>query len=190
MKSQIIYMLLLTALLPLFAGDWQVNDKGDNKVIFHSKSTLIDFDGTTDNIDGYIYWDGEEAFSGKNEFYFEVQLETFDTGNGKRDRDMRSDVLQTLLFPLASFSGTLTHIKKTDDRWMVTVSGEMSLHGKKKHLQMPATITIKDGIMHVSTAFSLYLHDYDIKAPQLAAFVKVADEVKLDIHFDLKEYTD
>lgn len=185
-----INFLLLFSAVALHAGDWQIDNDAQNKVIFHSSSTLIDFDGATNQIDGYIYWDGKKLFSGKNAFYFEVRLESFETGNGKRDRDMRDDVLQTDQYPLGSFKGSITSFSKVKDSIRVMVTGNMKLHGKQKQLEMPATIILKNGVMRVLASFSLFLHDYNIKAPQLIAFVKVADEIKLELDFKLKEYKD
>lgn len=190
MKRLFLLLILLSSTTPLLASDWQVDAKAANRVVFHSKSTLIDFDGTSNAIDGYIYWDGNEPFSGKNKFYFEVQLETFVTGNGKRDRDMRNDVLQTAQFPMAKFSGSLADIVKKGTIWTANVSGVMNLHGKQKNIKMPATISIKNGLMHAQTAFSLSLQDFGIKAPQLIAFIKVADELTFNLDVYLKEYID
>ena len=44
-----------------------------------------------------------EELTNKSELYFEVELNTVETGNGKRDRDMRDDYLQTDLFLQNSF---------------------------------------------------------------------------------------
>lgn len=171
----------------LFAGEWQVDKKAENSVVFHSSTTLLDFKGTTDNIDGYIFWEGDSLFSGKNEFYFEVDLRTFNTGNGKRDRDMREDVLHTKRTPFSSFGGQiLSHIKK-GNTYILSVKGTLSLHGKNKEMEMPVTISFKEGKMVAEAKFSIFLKDYNIEAPSLMAFVKVAEEIKLNIKFKLKK---
>jgi len=170
-----------------FSGDWQVNKKAENKIIFISSTTLLDFEGTTDNIDGYIFWDGDKVFGDKNELYFEIQLNTFETGNGKRDRDMRDDVLHTEDYPVASFKGNFLKVEKNNNLFTVSVEGEMSLHGKKKKMEIPGTIKMENGKMNLRTSFSIFLEDYNIEAPSLVAFIKVAEEIKLDLDFNLLE---
>jgi polyisoprenoid-binding protein YceI len=183
-KSLIVSLLFASV---IYGGDWQVDKSANNKVTFHSSTTLLDFQGNTDKIDGYIFWEGDKVFGDKNELYFEVALVTFETGIGKRDRDMREDVLHTEKFPLSSFKGNFSKVQKTGSGYKVTVKGELSLHGHKKEMELSGDITIKDGVMNVKTNFSIYLKDYKIEAPTLVAFIKVAEEIKLSLDFNLKE---
>ena len=174
---RVIFLISLFS-VEIFGGDWQVDKKSNNIIVFHSSTTLLDFEGTTDNIDGYIYWQGDKVFGEKNELYFEIQLNTFDTDNGKRDRDMRDDVLHTKDYPLASFTGNIVKVESSGDLHSVTVKGEMNLHGKKKEIIIPGTINFKDGKMNIKTHFSIFLKDYNIEAPSLLAFIKVSEEIK------------
>ena len=171
----------------IFGGDWQVDKNSKNIIVFHSSTTLLDFEGSTENIDGYIYWEGEKVFGEKNELYFEIQLNTFDTGSGKRDRDMRNDVLHTKEYPLASFLGNFVKVQSSDDLHSVVVKGEMNLHGKKKEMEIAGTLEMKNDKMNLKTHFSIFLKDYNIEAPSLAAFIKVAEEIKLELDFNLVE---
>lgn len=171
----------------LFADDWQVDKSADNIVHFYSTTTLLDFEGSTSHIDGYAYWEGFKFFGENNEIYFEVQLATFSTGIGKRDRDMREDVLETDKYPLASFSGTFKEVKRAGNKFEVVVSGEMSLHGHTKEMEIAATVVLEKGIMNVKCDFSIFLKDYNIEAPNLLAFIQVAQEIKLSLDFNLVE---
>lgn len=184
--SMIFGITLIYASL-LSAGEWQVDKEADNLVLFKSSTTLLDFDGTTENIDGYIYWEGDNFLPVGSEFYFEVQPATFETGIGKRDSDMRNDVLETDEYPISNFKGTLSKIEKSGDKYNVVAKGLFNLHGVEKELQIPATIVKNDDKIHVETEFGILLKDYNIEAPSLMAFVKVAQEIVLNIKFDLKE---
>ena len=169
------------------AEDWQVDKTADNSVHFHSTTTLLDFEGSTNNIDGYAYWEGFKFFGDNNELYFEVHLATFSTGIGKRDRDMREDVLETDKFPVASFNGSFTKVEQKGNTFNVVVNGEMSLHGHSKKMEINATVVLEKGIMNVKSDFSIFLNDYNIDAPDLLAFIKVAQEIKLSLDFNLVE---
>jgi YceI-like domain len=187
MKFSIKLSIFLLCAVHLFADDWQVDKSADNLVHFNSSTTLLDFEGTTSNIDGYAYWEGYKFFGDNNEIYFEVQLATFSTGIGKRDRDMREDVLETGRYPVASFSGTFKDVKQTGNKFDVVVSGEMSLHGHKKAMDVSAVVVLENGVMNVKSNFSIFLKDYNIDAPNLLAFIKVAQEIKIDLEFNLVE---
>lgn len=169
----------------IYAGDWQVDKKAANLVKFHSETTLLDFEGQTNNIDGYIYWEGDEEFIDEGELHFEVQLATFTTGIGKRDRDMREDVLETDSFPVASFSGFFNTLSKSGKTYNVASNGEMSLHGHKKKMQIHATVVFENGKINVKSNFKIVLKDYSIDAPALLAFIKVAQEIDLMLDFNL-----
>jgi len=150
---------------------------------------VLDFDGVTDRIDGYIYWEGDKIFSGKNELYFEVDLNTVKTGIGKRDRDMREDVLETDKWPKTYFKGTIVSASKTDssNSYNIIAKGKMFIHGVEKEMKIPAVIKLQNGTMNVQTRFSVFLKDYNIEAPSLLAFIKVAEEIKLSLNFYLQK---
>jgi polyisoprenoid-binding protein YceI len=179
-----LYILFVFA-ASLYADDWQVDKSADNLVQFYSTTTLLDFEGSTSNIDGYAYWEGLKFFGDNNEIYFEVQLATFSTGIGKRDRDMRDDVLETDKYPVASFNGTFIEVKQTGNKFDIVVSGAMSLHGHTKEMEINAVVVLEKDVMNVKCNFSIFLKDYNITAPDLLAFIKVAEEIKLTLDFNL-----
>lgn len=187
MKFISLLFICLIFAVNLFAEDWQVDKSADNLVTFHSTTTLLDFEGSTNNIDGYAYWEGYKFFGENNELYFEVQLVTFSTGIGKRDRDMREDVLETDKFPVASFSGEFTKVEQKGNTFNVVVNGEMSLHGYTKKMEIRAIVVLEKGVMNVKSDFSIFLNDYNIDAPDLLAFIKVAQEIKISLDFNLVE---
>ncbi|PJA99410.1 MAG: hypothetical protein CO128_03715 [Ignavibacteriales bacterium CG_4_9_14_3_um_filter_30_11] len=172
-----------------YGDEWHVKKGSDNLVKFTSSTIVLDFDGTTNNIDGYIYWEGKELFTGKNEIYFEVPLNTVKTGIGKRDRDMREDVLETNLWPITYFKGNIVNVKqnKNQNKYTIKVKGKMFIHGVEKELEIPGDIKIENEIMSVTSNFSVFLKDYNIEAPSLLAFIKVAQEIKLNLNFKLEQ---
>lgn len=187
LKFTIIFLLLSSH---VFADEWHVKKDPHNLVKFISTTTLLDFEGTTNNIDGYIYWEGDELFTGKNELYFEVELNTLRTGIGKRDRDMREDVLETQKWPTAYFKGNFKQVEKKDNQnyYNVKLIGRMFIHGIEKEMIIPGEIKIDGDIMSVESKYSVFLKDFEIEAPSLLAFIKVAEEIKLDIKFKLEKY--
>ena len=172
-----------------YAAEWHVDKKAENQVVFISKVVAFTFEGTTDRIDGYIYWAGDQFFERDTQVRFEVDLGTLDTDNGKRDSDMRG-VLETDKWPYAVFEGVSSSIVKIDSTvtaFRVKTKGTISIHGIEKELEVPGLITVEDGRIHLKSRFSIKLSDFDIEAPSLVAFVKVSDEIKIDLDFYLQD---
>lgn len=191
MKNKFAALIFLISPILLFSEEWHVKKSKNNLVKFTSSTSLLDFNGTTDKIDGYIYWEGDNKFGKNNEVYFEVDLNSVETGIGKRDSDMREDVLETDKWPTTSFKGVINNvtIDKSDSSMYNVVSiGKMFIHGIEKELQLEARIKVEDDIMNVKADFSVFLKDYEIEAPSLLAFIKVAEEIKLHLDFQLEKY--
>jgi polyisoprenoid-binding protein YceI len=189
MKNLILYFLFAIPSL-VFSEEWHVQKSDDNLVKFTSSTSLLDFDGITSNIDGYIYWDGDKIFGDKNEIYFEVDLNSVETGIGKRDRDMREDVLETDKYPKTWYKGKIVDViekSENSNQYKVVSKGKIFLHGIEKELSLNATINVKNNLMSVICNFSVFLEDHEIEAPSLLAFIKVAEEIKLHLNFELKK---
>jgi len=183
-----IYLSVLSG--SLFSEEWHVKKTDENLVKFTSSTSLLDFDGVTSNIDGYIYWEGEEIFGENNEIYFEVDLNTVETGIGKRDRDMREDVLETDKWPKTYYRGTILNYanhSNDPDKYIVESAGKMFIHGVENDQKVKAEIEIKNGLMNIVSDFSVFLKDFNIEAPTLLAFIKVAEEIKLHLYFQLEK---
>jgi len=175
----------------LFAEEWHIKKSDDNIVKFTSSTPVLDFDGVTNKIDGYIYWEGENLFEDKNEIYFEVDLNSIETGIGKRDRDMREDVLETEKWPKTSFRGNIQNVVPNEtvlNEYVVTAIGNMFIHGHEKKMEIKAKIEINDKSMNVTCDYSVFLKDYEIEAPSLLAFIKVSEEIKLHLNFQLEKF--
>ena len=63
----------------------------------------------------------------------------------------------------------------------------MFVHGVEKEIEIPGKIKIENGVMDVESKFSIYLNDFNIEAPSLIAFIKVAQEIKLKLNFKLEQ---
>jgi polyisoprenoid-binding protein YceI len=190
MKMNSIILILILFSTIITAEEWHVKKSENNLVKFISSTTVLDFEGVTDKIDGYIYWKGEEIFGLENEIYFEVDLNSVETGIGKRDRDMREDVLETDKWPKTSYRGKINKVEKTNDnnnQYKVSSVGKIFLHGHEKTIPIEAFINITHDEMTVNCDFSVMLKDYEIEAPSLLAFIKVADEIKLNLNFTLQK---
>lgn len=190
MKSNrilIIIALLFAINLNVYSIEYNVDTKNkSNLVKFISSAPVEDFEGVTNKIDGYIL--PEDANNLYNaEVYFEVDLNSVDTGIGLRNRHMREDYLHTDKHPFTTFKGKITEVKKINDTdYDVRVSGDIGIHGISKPLVTRGVIKfIKNGI-NINTKFSVKLTDHKIEVPQVM-FLKISEEIRLELDFNLKK---
>lgn len=186
-KKTLSIVLLLLFFLHSFAmaTEYQVDKSKDNLVKFTSHTQVQDFDGTTKNIDGYLYYDDTDLLK-NSELYFEVDLRTLDTGIGLRNRDMREDYLETDKYPMAHYKGKIVKADKvSDSEYKVTVDGSMFIHGVTKPLKVNGTMKTSGSGYTVNTKFGVRLSDYNIKIPKLM-FLKVSEVIDLIANFYVK----
>ena len=183
-------LLAFLICLPLAAegGEWHVDRKArGNQVRYTSRVAAFTFSGATDQVDGFIYWEGDSLFAENSQLHFEVDLADFDSGLGKRDRDMR-EVLDTDQWPKAVYKGEITELAVVDSSvaaFRVETRGTLSLHGVEREIGVPGLVVVQGERSKVEAAFSLKLADYGIEAPSLAAFVKVSQEIDLEVSVSL-----
>ena len=186
-----VLLALLICLPPAVeGGEWHVDREAEgNEVKYISTVAAFTFSGETDQIDGFIYWEGDSLSVENSRLHFEVNLASFDSGIGKRDRDMR-DVLDTDKWPKAVYKGELTELAAVDSTvtaFRVETRGTLSLHGVERAVGVPGLVVVEGERSRVEAAFSLKLADYGIEAPSLAAFVKVSQEIDLAVSVSLGE---
>ena len=183
-----IFAFLLTVTSgKLQAVELHVDENADNKVTFYSDAPVEDFKGVTDKIDGYVYWEADSLTRGANfpnsEFYFEVLLESLDTGIGMRNEDMRKDFLETDQYPYAKYRGYISRVSRdTDSTYTVTVKGEMTIHGVTNELQTINTVTRQGNQYRIESDFAVQLPDYNINVPELL-FMRISETIELELDF-------
>ena len=146
--------------------------------VFHSKVPLHTFSGSSENLTGLI-----DLENGTVDFY--LDLETLDTGNGKRDKDMKL-TLETEKFPFGEFFGKLTSdfdpaLTEAQD---VTVEGVFKIHGKEQNVKINGQLTPNGDQLILTAGWILKLKDYDIEPPSLL-FIKVDQEQEIELNATL-----
>ena len=170
----------------LLAGEYQVDKTQENLVKFISDAPLEDFEGVTDKIDGYIFWEGDNLLK-NSEVYFEVDLNSLDTGIGLRNRHMRENYLHTDKHPFTHFSGKLTSAEQRDNGvYQVGVDGTMFIHGVEKPVAVDGQMIPAENGFRIQTRFTVALSDYDIEIPQLM-FMKIDENMRLELDFFVKK---
>jgi polyisoprenoid-binding protein YceI len=183
-----LFLMLVLMNVPLQSEEYRVLVDGRNTVTFSSKATIESFSGTTNKIDGYVVWDGADPLH-NNELYFEVPLETLDTGIGLRNRHMRENYLQTEKYPLAKYQGKLVKFETINDStYSVSVEGKMTLHGVENGVALNGTVIVKEERLRVTAPFQIKLADYRIKVPQFM-FLKINEVLDMVVDFQMFKFS-
>ena len=185
--KKLFVLVPLSFIITAFTGGTELHVKQDtnNLVKFISDAKIETFEGVTNNVDGYMYWEGDDL-TNKSQVYFEVDLNTIDTGIGLRNRHMRENYLETDKYRYTNFSGKITSAKKTDkDKYDVEVEGTISIHGVIKPLMVKGTVTkVDDKDYTIKTMFEVKLSDFKIEVPSLM-FLKVSEVIKLQLNVNM-----
>jgi len=181
------FLILVFCSISILAGEFHVDKSADNKVKFISDAPIEDFEGVTNSVDGYLYWEGDDLLN-QSELYFEVDLNTVDTGIGLRNRHMRENYLHTDKHPKTHFTAKLIKAeKKNDSEYEVEAEGKFFVHGVEKEKKIVGKIVkIDNNKYKVSAKFVVALSDYNIEVPSIM-FYKIDENMDLIIEFYLKK---
>ncbi|NOX38627.1 MAG: YceI family protein [Calditrichaeota bacterium] len=193
MKIARFLVVILLPILQAQAVEWNVDTQAKNLVKFISRAPLEEFEGITNHIDGYIYWEGDSVFSRSNEMYFEVDLRTIDTGIGLRNRHMRENYLETDRWPYAVFQGKVTEVSRLDTSvvaYRAVATGTLSIHGVDRTVRVEGRVLFPEtDRMRIQVRFQVKLTDYRIKIPRIM-FFKLNEIIQLELDFFLVKVAD
>lgn len=184
MKYIIFSILLLLTLNIAVSNEFHVDKSKKNLVKFTSDTPVESFDGVTNKIDGYLYMKTDNLKDA--EIYFEVDLNSVDTGIGLRNRHMREDYLHTDKYQFTNFKGHISTLKEiSQTEFDVTAKGIMFIHGVSREITINGKIYKVPNGYQLKSEFIVKLTDYNIKVPKFM-FVRISEDIKLTLDFFVK----
>jgi len=92
------------------------------------------------------------------------------------------DYMESSKYPTTVFKGKINETVDymEDGVHKITVTGTMDMHGVKKQITVPGTITVKGGKLYVYAKFNVKIADYNIKLPSFLS-INVADNVDVTV---------
>jgi len=113
---------------------------------------------------------------------FRLPVKSIDTGNNKRNRDMRK-ALKTKKNPNISFSGKIinTNTPKSMEKDSATVRGTFSVHGVSRQVTIRGLLKDMQDSVQVRASWPLNITDYNIKPPHVLFY---SVEKRIDIHIE------
>ena len=192
-------MLILVVLLGVWGdwtpaaaatGRWDIVPGDGSTVEFVSSAKLESITGRTKQVSGGCAFDVEDL---EGDVVLEVMVEmaSFDTGLGLRNRHMRENHLETDRFPRSWLrGGTVTAPSASSLPVGGTVSlgfvGELELHGVRRPVVCTIVLTRHEaGRLTATAEFPVKLADYDIARPKML-MLKLADEQHVRVALTLR----
>jgi polyisoprenoid-binding protein YceI len=152
----------------------------DGEVAFISTAPLQEFRGVSPHLTGQV------DFASRSVSFF-IDLETLDSGNRRRDRDMRRNYLETQRYPFATFDGTF--VGTLDPRRItadsVRVEGTFTLRDIERPITVHGLVTREGEALRVRASWPLLLGDYGIERPRIL-FYEVSETLTLEINILLR----
>jgi polyisoprenoid-binding protein YceI len=184
MKITFALLILFGFYSNILAVEYNVDVSKKNSVKFISDAPIEEFEGISSNIDGYLIG-GKNDIAKDSELYFEIDLNTVDTGISLRNRHMRDNYLHTKKFPLAAYTGKIISAQKNGGNWNVVVEGEMDIHGKSKKISLDGKITKSGNSFRITSKFFVNINDHGIPVPKLMA-KKINPNMQIVLDFYIK----
>jgi polyisoprenoid-binding protein YceI len=136
--------------------------------------------GRTGDVSGGIEIDGTTLTAAT----FEVDLTTITTNESRRD-DKVQEALDTGEYPTATFTLTepvdLGDAAATGDTVDVTATGDLTIHGVTRQVEIPLQARLVDDTVVVVGSLDLTFSDYDVEVPDSPVVLSVDDHGTLEL---------
>ena len=169
-------------------GQWVVRTGDDSFVGYRVRETFAglsvasDAVGRTNDVRGTLTVDGESTVAAAD---VTAGLQALESDEDRRDNAIRQRGLQTDTFPESTFTLTgpleLPSPPEVGQDVSVTASGDLTLHGVTKPVDVPVQARWSGDTIEVVGTIDVAFSDYDIEAPSVGGFVSVEDEGEIEL---------
>jgi polyisoprenoid-binding protein YceI len=178
-------------------GTWTIDpsvgsfaDFSGSFVGYRVRETLADIGaqeavGRTPDVTGSLVLEGSTITAVE----ITADLTTLESDDSRRDGQLERQGIQTGRFPSATFSLTSPidlGAEPVDGRVIeVTASGDLTLHGVTRSVDVPLQAVLSGGVVTVSGSIDIAFADYDIERPSSFLVLSIEDHgvMELQLHF-------
>ena len=179
MKLKLQYYLIFVFLFSFCNSYAQVLTLDHGKVEFYTTSILSDIDAITEDV--YVKLDMNSG-----EFEVIIDVESFEFEYDLMQEHFAEKYMETDKFPQAVFKGKIiADISNIKDATEVDVSGEMTIHGIEKELNVKVNISKKDDLTFIKCKIPIVFKDYNVEEPSILT-KSVAKDVEVKTTLYLK----
>ena len=118
---------------------------------------------------------------------FSVPVKQFVFAKSLMKQHFNENYLESDEYPKIIFIGLIKNTDLREGENLVTVEGDLELHGVKKRIEVQGTITVEKKSMVAHAEFPIKLADYNIKIPK-AVFYNIAEVIDVTVDFTYEPY--
>jgi polyisoprenoid-binding protein YceI len=137
--------------------------------------------GRTPNVSGSLTISGTQVTAAT----ITADLTTLQSDDQRRDGQLARQGIQTSQFPTATFKLTspieLGSVPADGKEIQVTASGQLTLHGQTKDVQIPLKARLSGSTIAISGSLPIAFADYGIQKPNSFMVLSIADEGTMEL---------
>jgi hypothetical protein len=116
------------------------------------------------------------------ELDFSVNIKSFTFPKELMQEHFNSDYMESDKFPKATFKGKVQQpVDVTKDgTYSITVTGDLTVHGVTQKRTIPGTLSVKSGVVSMSSEFIVKCADHHISIPQIV-FHNIAENIQMNV---------
>jgi polyisoprenoid-binding protein YceI len=118
------------------------------------------------------------------ELVFVVPITSFKFEKSLMQEHFNENYMESEKYPKAFFKGKIADPSvidyKKDGTYAVSAQGKLTIHNVTRDVNIPGTVTIKNGKAVVDSKFKVRCADYKIKIPKVV-MVKIAEEIEVTL---------
>lgn len=175
---KIVAIVILSSFVsPLFAAVTLTPSDGSTQFLAVGRPSALKINGKGEGPAGSLsFKKAGENFVMSGEAI--VDLSSFETGIGMRDRHMKETYLEVEKFKTAKLTLKDVAVPRAilEKGGEVKCKGNLDLHGKQRDVDVVMTLEKKDAMVGATSKFTIKLSDFAIAVPKYAG-ITVADEV-------------
>jgi polyisoprenoid-binding protein YceI len=124
-----------------------------------------------------------------NEIDVKINNQLFKFKKELMQEHFNEEYMETSKYQYTTFTGKINETVDyhKDGATQITVTGTMDMHGVKKAVTIPGTITVQNGLLFLKTTFNAKLADYNIKVPSVLGS-NIAEQVAITLTATMKPY--
>ncbi|MCU0429710.1 MAG: YceI family protein [Cytophagaceae bacterium] len=177
-KKMVTCLLLCSSLTLLAQGKYKT---GKSEVRFFSTTPIENIEAKNKDTKGVVDFDAKK-------FSLQIPIKSFDFPSDLMEEHFNENYLESAKFPTATYKGSFTgtYDLSKDGEYALSSSGDLTIHGVTKQVNIPVTLTVKNGLASITSKFNVKLEDYSIKVPTVV-FNKIAEVVEVTVNAQLEK---
>lgn len=181
-KKRHFHSLILSVVLLLISvgGEAQRYIDRAGRATFFSSAPLENIEASSDQVVGILD-------AGSGEIAASMFMRSFRFRKSLMEEHFNENYVESHKYPKATFKGKVTNIAEVDltkeGPCMLNISGDITLHGVTRPLQITADGMVAEGRIQAKAQFFLTVADFDIDVPRLVAD-NIAKQLEVSVSFN------